>query len=196
MLSINVERIHILQRLGKDYFFLNLCHLFLLWFAQVEHPTRHDLPSTSVPAGPQAPPQAPAQAYSQPALPLGHFSSIVGFPFLPPQSYSYLPSAFQQAYPSSAAYSRYALPQQYKAGGAAVSNLPPSAAAPSGYRGGGFGGAANILGNFQLGPATSSASMAVGYDDLLSSQYKEAGHYLSPQQVSVDPPPPHPWNEI
>ncbi|CAA7402074.1 unnamed protein product [Spirodela intermedia] len=147
---------------------------------EVENPARHNLPSTSIPAGSQAPQQVPVQAYSQPTLPLGHFANIVGYPFLHPQSYTYLPSAFQQAYPSSSTYSKYALPQQYKAASAGISNLPPSAA-PSSFRGG-FGGAANILGNFQLNTSTSSGNTAVGYDDLLSSQYKEASHYLPLQQ--------------
>ncbi|CAA6665346.1 unnamed protein product [Spirodela intermedia] len=160
MLSINVNKIYILPPMPAT----KLTEKLSIWLFLIRdfcsysdshsgrEPSPHNLPSTSIPAGSQAPQQVPVQAYSQPTLPLGHFANIVGYPFLHPQSYTYLPSAFQQAYPSSSTYSKYALPQQYKAASAGISNLPPSAA-PSSFRGG-FGG----------------------------SQYKEASHYLPLQQ--------------
>lgn len=152
-------------------------------------PTPQSLPSTSLPAGPAAPQHLPVHPYSQPTLPLGHFASMVSYPFLPP-SYTYLPSAFQQAYAGNSAYHqspaavhsggvKYSLPQ-YK-NSISVSSLPQSAAVASGY--GGFGSSANIPGSFTLNPSTTPPSTTVGYEDVMNSQYKESNHYGSLQQV-------------
>ncbi|RVW47380.1 hypothetical protein CK203_090340 [Vitis vinifera] len=61
-------------------------------------PTPQTLPSTSVATGPALPQHLPpVHPYSQPGLPLGHFANMIGYPFLP-QSYTYMPSAYQQAF--------------------------------------------------------------------------------------------------
>ncbi|XXG67801.1 hypothetical protein AAC387_Pa06g1062 [Persea americana] len=150
-------------------------------------PTPQSLPSTSLPAGPAAPQHLPVHPYSQPTLPLGHFTSMVSYPFLP--SYTYLPSAFQQTYAGNSAYHqspaavhgggvKYSLPQ-YK-NSISVSSLPQSATVASGY--GGFGSSANIPGSFTLNPSTTPPSTTVSYEDVMSSQYKESNHYGSVQQ--------------
>ncbi|KAJ7947160.1 GBF-interacting protein 1 [Quillaja saponaria] len=89
---------------------------------------------------------------TSPALPLGHFANMISYPFLP-QSYSYMPSPCQQAF---AACLR-------------------SAAIPSGY---GFGSSTSIPGgNFPLNPPAAPTGTTIGYDDIISSQYKDKKSY-------------------
>ncbi|KAL4199079.1 hypothetical protein AMTRI_Chr03g49420 [Amborella trichopoda] len=160
-------------------------------FRMPAQPSLQTLPSTSIPTMPQQQQQhlPSVHAFSQPtALPLGQFSNMLSYPYLP-QSYAYLPSsAYQHAYaagntgfhqsPSAgqgAAGIKYSLPQ-YK-NSVAVSSLPHSAAAAYGS----FG--TNPLGSFALNSSTtSSGSTTMGYDDIVSSQYKDGSHYVPIQQ--------------
>ncbi|KAF8408966.1 hypothetical protein HHK36_005036 [Tetracentron sinense] len=150
-------------------------------------PTPHTLPGTSIATGPALPHHLALHPYSQPTLP-GHFANMISYPFLP-HSYAYMPSAFQQAYAGNSTYHqsptavhsagiKYTLPQ-YK-NSVSASSLPQSAAIASGY--GGFGSSTNIPGSFPLNPSATSASTTIGYDDIISSQYKEANHLLPLQQ--------------
>ena len=151
-------------------------------------PTPQTLPSTSVATGPAALPQhlPPAvHPYSQPTLPLGHFAAnMISYPFLP-QSYTYMPSAYQQAF--AAGNSTYhqslaAVLPQYK-NSVSVSSLPQSAAIASGYGAAAFGSSTNIPGNFPLNPPpTAAAGTTIGYDDVINSQYKDGNHLISLQQ--------------
>ncbi|XP_058101215.1 actin cytoskeleton-regulatory complex protein PAN1-like isoform X2 [Magnolia sinica] len=151
-------------------------------------PAPQTLPSTNIPTGPTHPQHLPVHAYSQPTLPLGHFTNMVSYPFLPP-SYAYMPSAFQQAYAGNSAFHqspaavhsggiKYSLPQ-YK-NSVSVSSLPQSAAVASGY--GGLGSSTNLPGSYMLNPSTTPPSTTIGYEDVLSSQYKDSNHFLSLQQ--------------
>lgn len=154
-------------------------------------PTPQALPSSSIhnAGGPALPQHLQMHPYSQPSLPLGHFANMIGYPFLP-QSYAYLPSAaFPQAYASGspfhqspAAAMKYSPLPQYKSS-ISGSSLPQSL--PPGY--GGFtGSTGNIPGSFSLNPSTASASAAMGFDEAMSSQYKEGSHYL-PLQHNENP---------
>ncbi|XP_010275810.1 PREDICTED: GBF-interacting protein 1-like isoform X2 [Nelumbo nucifera] len=151
-------------------------------------PTPQTLPGSSIATGPALPQHLAVHPYSQPTLPLGHFANMIGYPFLP-QSYTYMPSAFQQAYAGNSAYHqspaavhsagvKYTLPQ-YK-NSVSVSSLPQSAAVASGY--GGFGNSTNIPGNFPLNPSSTPASTTIGYDDVISSQYKDGNQFIPLQQ--------------
>ncbi|XP_043702636.1 signaling mucin HKR1-like isoform X2 [Telopea speciosissima] len=155
-------------------------------------PTAPTLPGTSIATGPALPQHLAMHPYSQPTLPLGHFANMVGYPFLP-QSYTYmpsaLPSAFQQAYTGNNAYHqspaavhsagiKYMLPQ-YK-NSISASNLPQSGAVASGY--GGFGSSTNIPGSFPLNQSSTPPSTTIGYDEVLSSQYKDSNQYVPLQQ--------------
>ncbi|XP_010243690.1 PREDICTED: uncharacterized protein LOC104587685 isoform X2 [Nelumbo nucifera] len=151
-------------------------------------PTAQTLPGTSIATVPTLPQHLTVHPYSQPALPLGHFANIIGYPFLP-QSYTYMPSAYQQAYAGNNAYQqspaavhntgvKYTLPQ-YK-NSVSASSLPHSTAVASGY--GGFGNSTNIPGSFPLNPSSTPASTTIGYDDVISSQYKDGNHFIPLQQ--------------
>jgi hypothetical protein len=143
-------------------------------------PTQQTLPGAGVATGP-ALPQHLLHPYSQPSLPLGHFSNMIGYPFLP-QSYTYMPSAFQQAFAGNSTYhqSLAAVLPQYK-NSVSVSSLPQSANIPSGY---GFGSSTSIPGgNFPLNPPSAPTGTTIGYDDVISSQYKDNNHLMSLQQV-------------
>ncbi|KAF2282814.1 hypothetical protein GH714_043105 [Hevea brasiliensis] len=98
-------------------------------------PTLQTLPGASVAMGPTLPQHLTVHPYSQPTLPLGPFANMIGYPFLP-QSYAYMPSAFQQTF----------------------------------------------AGNFPLNPPTAPGGTTIGYDDVLSSQYKDGNHLISSQQ--------------
>jgi hypothetical protein len=120
-------------------------------------------------------------SYSQPTLPLGHFANMISYPFLA-QSYTYMPSAYQQTFSGNNTYhqSLAAVLPQYK-NSVSVSSLPQSAAVPSGY---GYGSSTSIpTGNFPLNAPAAPAGTTIGYDDVLSSQYKDASHLISLQQV-------------
>ncbi|KAK4787338.1 hypothetical protein SAY86_011171 [Trapa natans] len=136
----------------------------------------------TIPTGAAALPQHLAMhPYSQHTLPLGPFANMVSYPFLP-QSYPYMPSAFQQSFAASSSYpqSLAAMLPQYK-NSLSVSNLPQSATIASGY---GLSNLSSIHGgNFALNqPAAAPSVSTIGYEDALSSQYKDASHLLSLQQ--------------
>lgn len=145
--------------------------------------------------GPALPQQLPMHPYSQPTMPLAHFANMISYPLMP-QNYPYMPSAaFQQAYAGNSSYHQQlaaALLPQYKTN-LSPSNLPQSATAPaSAY---GFGNSTNVgsAGNFPLNQQQSAPTG--GYEDVLSSQYKESNHLLALQHqqqqqvilVSYDP---------
>lgn len=139
-------------------------------------------PAQQVASGPPLPQQLALHPYSQTALPLGQYANMMGYPFLP-QSYTYMPSAFQQSLAGSSAYhqSLAAVLPQYK-NSVSVSNLPQSAAVASGY-GAAFGNNTTNPGNYPMNPPAAALSATnLSYDDVLSSQYKETSHLLSLQQ--------------
>ncbi|XVE88324.1 hypothetical protein DITRI_Ditri19aG0060700 [Diplodiscus trichospermus] len=142
-------------------------------------PTPQTLPGASVATGPALPQHLAMHPFSQPTLPLGHFANMISYPFLP-QSYTYMPSAFQQAFAGNSNYpqSLAAVLPQYK-NSVSVSSLPQSAAIPSGY---GFGSSTSIPGGLPLNPPTAPSGTTIGYDDVLSSQYKDSNHLMSLQQ--------------
>ncbi|CAH8355438.1 unnamed protein product [Eruca vesicaria subsp. sativa] len=134
--------------------------------------------AANIATGPALPQQLPMHPYSQPTMPLAHFANMISYPLMP-QNYPYMPSAFQQAYAGNSSYHQQlaaALLPQYKAN-LSPSNLPQSATAPaSAY---GFGNSTNVgsAGNFPL----NQQSAPTGYEDVLSSQYKESNHLLALQ---------------
>ncbi|KAF9672568.1 hypothetical protein SADUNF_Sadunf11G0055700 [Salix dunnii] len=143
-------------------------------------PTPQTLPGANVATGPALPQHLAVHPYQQPALPLGHFANMISYPFMA-QSYTYMPSAFQQTFASNNSYhqSLAAVLPQYK-NSVSVSSLPQSAAVASGY---GFGSSTSIpTGNFPLNTPTAPAGTTIGYDDILGSQYKDASHMISLQQ--------------
>ncbi|KAK9696908.1 hypothetical protein RND81_08G004600 [Saponaria officinalis] len=144
-------------------------------------------PTQTVPggnvSGPTGLPQHLAMhPYSQHSVPLGPLN-MMGYPFLP-QTYTYMPSAFQQAF----ATGNSAYPQSLAAAGfpqfknsVSVNSLPQSGAVPSGY--GGFGNSNNnIPSDFPLNPPSAPPGNSMNYEDVLTSQYKDASHLLSLQQ--------------
>uniref|UniRef100_A0A0D9V3U2 GBF-interacting protein 1 N-terminal domain-containing protein n=1 Tax=Leersia perrieri TaxID=77586 RepID=A0A0D9V3U2_9ORYZ len=152
--------------------------------------TTQNIPSTSIPSGPPLPQQLSVHPYSQPTLPLGPFSNLVGYPYLP-QNY-YLPSAaFQQAYSSNGPFHqsaattavpgvgmKYSMPQ-YKSSLPATSPPQPSSVI-SGF--GGFGSSNSIPGNFGVNQNVASAATTMGFDEALSTQFKDNSHYIPLQQ--------------
>ncbi|XP_047333391.1 uncharacterized protein LOC124936905 isoform X2 [Impatiens glandulifera] len=144
--------------------------------------TTQNLPGNNSTAatGPALPQHVAVHPYSQPTLPLGPFANMIGYPFLP-QSYTYLPSAFQQPFAGNSAYHQSlaaALLPQYK-NSVSVSSLPPQSAATiaSGY--GGFGNSTTIPSNFPINqPSAQGGPTTIGYDDLLGSQYKDNNNLL------------------
>ncbi|CAJ1938408.1 unnamed protein product [Sphenostylis stenocarpa] len=149
-------------------------------------PNPQALPGANVATGPALPQQHLAlHPYSQPTLPLGHFTNMISYPFLP-QSYTYMPSAFQQAFAGNNTYhqSLAAMLPQYK-NSISVSSLPQSAAVASGY---GFGSSTSIPGgNYPLNPPAAPTSTTIGYDDVINSQYKDNNHMISLQQNENSP---------
>ncbi|PWA87538.1 Kinase-related Protein [Artemisia annua] len=141
-------------------------------------PTQQTLPGNSLPTGP-ALPQHLVHPYSQPTLPLGPFANMIGYPFLP-QSYTYMPSGFQQAFAGNSTYHQQlgAVLPQYK-NSVSVSSLPQSAAVPSGY--GSYGNSTAIPGNYQVNQPAGPAGSTLSYDDVLANHYKES-QLLSLQQ--------------
>lgn len=147
-------------------------------------PTQQTLAGTSATTGPTVPQHLAVHPYSQPSLPLGPFANMISYPFMP-QSYTYMPSAFQQPFAGNSNYhqSLAAVLPQYK-NSVSVSSLPQSASVASGY--GGFGNTASIPGNFPMNPpAAAPSGTNLSYDDMLSSQYKDTNHLMSLQQVSI-----------
>ncbi|TQD81184.1 hypothetical protein C1H46_033213 [Malus baccata] len=147
-------------------------------------PTPQGLPGANVATGPALPQHLAVHPYSQPTLPLGHFSNMIGYPFLP-QSYTYMPSAFQQQFAGNSTYhqSLAAVLPQYK-NSVSVSSLPQSANIPPGY---GFSSSTSIPGgNFPLNPPSAPTGTTMGYDDVINSQYKDNSHLISLQQQQND----------
>jgi hypothetical protein len=146
-------------------------------------PTAQTQPGASVATGPALPQHLAVHAYTQHNLPLGHIAAnMISYPLLH-QGYTYMPpSAFQQPFPagnSNYHQSLAAMLPQYK-NSVSVSSLPQSAGVPSGY---GFGSSTSIPGgNFPLNPQTAPAGTTIGYDDVLSSQFKDNSHLVSLQQ--------------
>ncbi|KAL1562603.1 hypothetical protein AAHA92_05167 [Salvia divinorum] len=143
-------------------------------------PTPQSHSGTSVATGPPLPQQHIAvHPYSQPTLPLGPFTNMISYPFMP-QSYTYMPSAFQHSFAGNNTYhqSLAALLPQYKSS-VAVSSLPQSAAVPSGYSG--IGNTAAVPGNYQMNPPAASSGSGINYEEVLA-QYKESSHLLALQQ--------------
>ena len=89
-----------------------------------------------------------------------------------------MPSAFQQAFAGNSTYhqSLATVVPQYK-NSVSVSSLPQSTAIASGY--GGFGSSTNFPMNTPAAPGPTT----IGYDDVISSQYKDNSHLISLQQV-------------
>ncbi|KAF0927181.1 hypothetical protein E2562_030988 [Oryza meyeriana var. granulata] len=153
-----------------------------------------NLPSTSVPTGPPLPQQL-VRPYSQPTVPLAPFANMIGYPYLA-QNYpaAYLPSAaFQQAYSSNGPFhqSAAAVPgaaamkynmnvPQYKSNLSATSLQQQPSSVISGY--GGFGSSSNLPGNFALNQNAASASTNLGFDEALSTPYKDHNQYMALQQ--------------
>ncbi|XP_054777399.1 uncharacterized protein LOC129285656 isoform X3 [Prosopis cineraria] len=148
-------------------------------------PNSQTLPGASVATGPSLPQHLAVHPYSQPTLPLGHFANMISYPFLP-QSYTYMPSAFQQAFPGNGTYHQSlaaALPQ-YKSS-VSVSSLPQSATVASGY---GFGSSTSMPGgNFPLNPPAAPTGTTIGYEDVINSQFKDNNHMISLLQNENSP---------
>ncbi|XP_019190184.1 PREDICTED: uncharacterized protein LOC109184614 isoform X4 [Ipomoea nil] len=145
-------------------------------------PTQQTLNGTGVATGPTLPQHLNLHPYSQPTVPLGPFTNMIGYPPFMPQNYTYVPSAFQQTFAgNSAAYhqSLAAMLPQYKAS-VSVSSLPQSAGVASGY--GAFGNTTAIPGNFQMNTPAAPSATSLGYDDSPISQYKDNSHLMSLQQ--------------
>ncbi|WJX53318.1 hypothetical protein P8452_39323 [Trifolium repens] len=152
---------------------------------QAQPNNQQALPGAGVATGPSLP-QHLVHPYSQPTLPLGHFANMISYPFMP-QSYTYMPSAFQQAFAGNSTYhqSLAAVLPQYK-NSVSVSSLPQSASIPSGY---GFGSSTSIPGgNYPLNQPAAPTSSTIGYDDVISSQYKDNNHMISLQQQNENNP--------
>ncbi|KAI3824621.1 hypothetical protein L1987_06085 [Smallanthus sonchifolius] len=143
-------------------------------------PTQQTPPGNTIPTGPALPHHLAVHPYSQPTLPLGPFANMISYPFLP-QSYTYMPSGFQQAFPGNSTYHQQlaAILPQYK-NSVSVSSLPQSAAVPSGY--GSFGNSAAVSGNYQVNQPAGPAGSTLSYDDVLNAHYKDNSQLLSLQQ--------------
>uniref|UniRef100_A0A2P2M5S4 GBF-interacting protein 1 N-terminal domain-containing protein n=1 Tax=Rhizophora mucronata TaxID=61149 RepID=A0A2P2M5S4_RHIMU len=141
-------------------------------------PTPQTLTGASV-TGPTLPQHLAVHPYSQPTLPLAHFANMISYPFLP-QNYTYMPPAFQQAFAGNSTYqSLAAMLPQFK-NSVSVSSLPQSGNVASAY---GFGNSTNNpAGNFPLNPPTAPGGTTIGYEDVMSSQYKDGNHLISLQQ--------------
>lgn len=140
-------------------------------------------PQTTQAQGPALPQHLAAHPYSQPTLPLGPFANMIGYPFLP-QNYTYVPPGFQQAFAENSTYhqSLAAVLPQYR-NSISVSSLPQSNAIASGY--GSVGNSTSIPGNFSVNLPAAPGPTSIGYDDIMSSQYKDNNYMLSLQQVPV-----------
>ncbi|TKY72333.1 cell wall protein AWA isoform X2 [Spatholobus suberectus] len=148
-------------------------------------PNAQTLSGAGVATGPALPQHLAVHPYSQPTLPLGHFANMISYPFLH-QSYTYMPSAFQQTFAGNSTYhqSLAAVLPQYK-NNVSVSSLPQSAAIPSGY---GFGSSTSIPGgNFSLNPPAAPTGTTIGYEDVMNSQFKDNNHMISLQQNENSP---------
>ncbi|XP_076906211.1 uncharacterized protein LOC143562220 isoform X3 [Bidens hawaiensis] len=142
-------------------------------------PTQQTPPGNTIPTGPALPHHL-LHPYSQHTLPLGPFANMISYPFLP-QSYTYMPSGFQQAFAGNSSYHQQlaAILPQYK-NSVSVSSLPQSAAVPSGY--GSFGNSTALPGNYQVNQPAGPAGSNLSYDDVLNAHYKENSPLLCLQQ--------------
>lgn len=143
-------------------------------------PTQQMLSGNGVATGPGVPQHLTVHPYSQQAVPVGPFANMISYPFMH-QNYSYMPSAFQQAFPGNSSYhqSLAAMLPQYK-NTVSASSLPQSASIPSGY--GAFGNTTNIPGNFPINTPSAPSGTNLSYDDVLSAQFKDTNHLMSLQQ--------------
>ncbi|KAF5811278.1 putative GBF-interacting protein [Helianthus annuus] len=143
-------------------------------------PTQQTPPGNTIATGPALPQHLAVHPYSQHTLPLGPFANMISYPFLP-QSYTYMPSGFQQAFAGNSTYHQQlaAVLPQYK-NSVSVSSLPQSAAVPSGY--GSFGNSTAIPGNYQVNQPAGPAGSTLNYDDVLNAHYKDNSQLLSLQQ--------------
>ncbi|XP_022544453.2 uncharacterized protein LOC106357965 isoform X2 [Brassica napus] len=135
--------------------------------------TQQTLPGANMATGTALPPQQlPMHPYSQPTIPLAHFANMLGYPLMP-QNYPYMPSAFPQTFAGNSLYQQQlaALLPQYKTN-LSPSNLPHSATALN----------VGSAGNFPLNQQSTPPGTTMGYEDVLSSQYKESNHLLALQQ--------------
>ncbi|KAI3800693.1 hypothetical protein L1987_28787 [Smallanthus sonchifolius] len=143
-------------------------------------PTQQTPPGNTIATGPALPQHLAVHPYSQHTLPLGPYANMISYPFLP-QSYTYMPSGFQQAFAGNSTYHQQlaAVLPQYK-NSVSVSSLPQSAAVPSGY--GSFGNSTAIPGNYQVNQPAGPAGSTLSYDDVLNAHYKDNSQLLSLQQ--------------
>ncbi|VFQ97072.1 unnamed protein product [Cuscuta campestris] len=152
--------------------------------SSTQPPSQQDLSlnGTGLATGPALHQHLNLHPYSQHALSaVSPFGNMIGYPFLP-QSYAYMPSAFQQAFAGNSAYhqSLAAMHPQYK-NSVSVSSLSPQSAAgvPSGY---GFGNTAAVSANFQMNNPTAPSVSSLSYDDSPIPHYKDTTNLLSLQQ--------------
>ncbi|CAH9079486.1 unnamed protein product [Cuscuta europaea] len=150
------------------------------------HPPSQQNPNGSGLTGPALPQHLNLHPYSQHTLPaLSPYGNMIGYPPFLPQGYTYMPSAFQQAFVGNSAYHQplAAMHPQYKSSGVSVSSLPPQSGGgiPSGY--GSFGNTNAVSGNFQMNtPARAPSVTSLGYDDSPIPQYKDNNLLTSLQQ--------------
>ncbi|XP_042395361.1 uncharacterized protein LOC121985786 isoform X2 [Zingiber officinale] len=146
------------------------------------HSTLQSLPSTTMLASP-AFQHLPLHHYSQPSLPIGQFSNMIRYPFLP-QNY-YLPS-YQQTYAANSPFHQTTLvpaantkyPQLQYRSSLPLTSLPQAYTNSTSY--GEFGNSSTLPGSFTLNH-TSPSSSTIGFDEALRLHYKEG--YTSSQQI-------------
>lgn len=133
-------------------------------------------------ASEQSDPQhLPAHQNSQPVHPFGPFANMNSYSYVP-QDETYMPFALQQAFAGNGTYhqSLGATLPQYK-NSVSLSSLPQPATVSAGY--GNFEDSMINSGNYALNPSVVPAGSTIGYDDLLSTRYKDSSYSISPQQV-------------
>ncbi|GMP73810.1 hypothetical protein CsSME_00031432 [Camellia sinensis var. sinensis] len=178
--GLGVEMLHVDQEVVPFYMWILEIALKTVGFSSTQ-PSAQILPGSNVDTGLGLPQHLAVHPYSQPSLQLGPFASMISYPYLP-TSYTYLPSTFQQAFGSGNSTDHQSLAAaaglpQYKNNNVSVNSRPQSAAIVSGY--GGFGSSTSIPSNF---PPAAPGPTTIGYDDILSSQYKDSNHSISLQQ--------------
>lgn len=152
------------------------------------HSTLQSLPSTTMLASP-AFQHLPLHHYTQPSLPIGQFSNMIRYPFLP-QSY-YLPS-YQQTYAANSPFHQTTLvpaantkyPQPQYRSSLPLTSLPQAYTISNSY--GEFGNSSTLPGSFTLNHTSPSSAATIGLDEALRLHYKEG--YTSSHQVLVISP--------
>ncbi|KAL1805733.1 hypothetical protein ACET3Z_028801 [Daucus carota] len=132
-------------------------------------------------ASEQSDPQhLPAHQNSQPVHPFGPFANMNSYSYVP-QDETYMPFALQQAFAGNGTYhqSLGATLPQYK-NSVSLSSLPQPATVSAGY--GNFEDSMINSGNYALNPSVVPAGSTIGYEDLLSTRYKDSSYSISPQQ--------------